>query len=247
MKVSIITVCYNSAKTIEDTLKSVQSQSYPDIEYIVIDGGSKDCTNDIVLKHKDIVSVHISEPDNGLYDAMNKGIELATGDIIGVLNSDDIFTDKYVVQKLADSIGYHDGIYGDVGFYAEYDFSDKKRHYSSKGFTKEKFSRGIMPAHPSFYVRKDCYEKAGLYRTDFKIASDFDMVLRIFSLPNTSFTYLGEEIVKMRLGGVSTSGLMSNYILNKEILKSCKIHGIKANWFSIILKYPRKIMGYIFK
>ena len=247
MKVSIITVCFNSEKTIEDTLKSIQSQTYPDIEYIVIDGLSKDGTNEIVTKYNEIVSIHLSEPDNGLYDAMNKGIELATGDIIGVLNSDDIFADKYVVQKLADSIGDHDGIYGDVGFYAEHDFLDKKRHYSSNGFTTKKFSRGMMPAHPSFYVRKECYERAGLYRTDFKIASDFDMVLRIFSLPNTSFTYLKEEIVKMRLGGVSTSGFMSNYILNKEILESCKNNDIKANWFSILSKYPSKIMGYIFK
>lgn len=247
MKISIITVCFNSEKTIEDTFKSVQYQTYSNIEYIVIDGNSTDDTNEIVFKYKDIVSTHLSEPDDGLYDAMNKGIELATGDIIGVLNSDDVFADENTVQKLADSIGNNDGIYGDVGFYAEHDFSDKKRHYSSKGFTKKKFSRGMMPAHPSFYVRKECYERAGLYRTDFKIASDFDMVLRIFSLPNTSFTYLTEEIVKMRLGGVSTSGFMSNYILNKEILESCKNNGIKANWFSILSKYPSKIMGYIFK
>jgi glycosyltransferase involved in cell wall biosynthesis len=247
MKISIITVCFNSEKTIEDTLKSVQSQTYPNIEYIVIDGNSIDDTNIIVSKYKDIVSIHLREPDNGLYDAMNKGIELATGEIIGVLNSDDIFADKYVVQKLADSIGDNDGIYGDVGFYAEHDFLDKKRHYSSKGFTKKKFSRGMMPAHPSFYVRKECYEKAGSYRTDFKIASDFDMLLRIFSLQNSTFRYLEQEIVKMRLGGVSTSGFMSNYILNKEILESCKNNNVKANWFSIISKYPSKIMGYIFK
>jgi len=247
MKVSIITVCFNSEKTIEDTIKSVQAQSYPNIEYIVIDGHSKDCTNEIVGKYKDVVTVHVSESDSGLYDAMNKGIKLATGDIIGVLNSDDILATDNTIQKLAKAIGNEDGVYGDVGFYAKDSFSDKKRHYSSKGFTKEKFSRGIMPAHPSFYVRKGCYEKAGLYRTDFKIASDFDMIMRIFSLPNTSFTYLEEEIVKMRLGGVSTSGFMSNYLLNKEILESCKNHGVKANWFSIISKYPSKMLGYIFK
>ena len=247
MKVSIITVCYNSEKTIEDTLKSIQSQTYPDIEYIVIDGLSKDRTNEIVTKYNDIVSIHLSEPDNGLYDGMNKGIELSTGDIIGVLNSDDIFADQYVVQKLVDTIEDNDGVYGDVGFYTGHNFLDKKRHYSSSGFTNTKFSRGMMPAHPSFYVRKDCYDKAGLYRTDFKIASDFDMLLRIFSLPNTSFIYLKEEIVKMRLGGVSTSGFMSNFILNKEILESCKSNGTKSNWFLLLSKYPGKIIGYIFK
>ena len=247
MKISIITVCFNSEKTIEDTIKSVELQTYPNIEYIIIDGNSKDCTNEIVAKYKDVVTVHVSESDNGLYDAMNKGIHLATGDILGILNSDDVLANSNTIKNIVDSLGENDGVYGDVGFYAEDSFSAKKRHYSSKGFTKEKFSRGMMPAHPSFYVKKDCYEKAGSYRTDFKIASDFDMVLRIFSLPNTSFTYFEDEIVKMRLGGVSTSGFMSNYILNKEILESCKSNGIKANWLSILSKYPSKIMGYIFK
>lgn len=247
MKVSIITVCYNSEKTIEDTLRSIQSQTYPDIEYILIDGLSKDTTNSLIEKYSDIVSIHISEQDNGLYEAMNKGIRIATGDIIGVLNSDDILANDDIIQKLVNSIGMHNGIYGDIGFYSQHSFSEKKRHYSSKGFKKSKFSRGMMPAHPSVYVRKECYEKAGFYREDFKIASDFDMVLRIFSLPNTSFVYLDEEIVKMRLGGVSTSGFMSNYTLNKEILESCESNGVKANWLSIMSKYPSKILGYIFK
>jgi len=247
MKVSILTVCFNSEKTIDDTIKSVETQTYPNLEYIVIDGNSRDCTNEIVAKYKNVVTVHVSESDNGLYDAMNKGIELATGDIIGVLNSDDILANKNIIQNIVDSLGTNDGVYGDVGFYSDDCFLNKKRHYSSKGFEKSNFSRGMMPAHPSFYAKKECYERAGFYRTDFKIASDFDMLLRIFSLPNTSFIYLEDEIVKMRLGGVSTSGFMSNYILNKEILESCKGNGVKANWLSIMSKYPNKIMGYIFK
>jgi len=247
MKISIITVCFNSEKTIDDTIKSVETQTYPNLEYIVIDGNSRDCTNEIVAKYKNVVTVHVSESDNGLYDAMNKGIELATGDIIGVLNSDDILANKNIIQNIVDSLGTNDGVYGDVGFYSDDCFLNKKRHYSSKGFEKSNFSRGMMPAHPSFYAKKECYERAGFYRTDFKIASDFDMLLRIFSLPNTSFIYLEDEIVKMRLGGVSTSGFMSNYILNKEILESCKGNGVKANWLSIMSKYPNKIMGYIFK
>lgn len=249
LKVSIITVCFDSSKTILDTIKSVKSQTYGNTEYIIVDGGSTDSTLEIIKKYKaeGVVSNYLSEPDKGLYDAMNKGIRLATGDIIGMLNSDDIFANDDVIQKLIKSIGNNNGIYGDVGFYSGHNFSGKKRHYSSSGFKKSQFSRGMMPAHPSFYVRKECYERAGLYRTDFKIAADFDMVLRIFSLPNTSFTYLNEEIVKMRLGGLSTSGFISNYILNKEILKSCSDNGIKASWLSIISKYPSKIMEYIFK
>jgi glycosyltransferase involved in cell wall biosynthesis len=193
------------------------------------------------------VSHHISEKDKGLYDAMNKGIGIATGDIVGILNSDDILANDDTIKKIVQYIGNNDGIYGDVGFYAQNDFSKKKRHYSSAGFDKGKFSRGIMPAHPSLYVKKQCYLDAGSYRTDFKIASDFDMLVRMFALPNTSFKYLKEEIVKMRLGGVSTSGLMSNYILNKEMLKSCKDNGIKTSWLSILSKYPSKLMGYINK
>lgn len=247
MKVSIITVCYNSEKTIEDTLKSIKSQTYSDIEYIVVDGLSKDSTNSIIKKYNNIVSTHVSEKDKGLYDAMNKGIKLASGDLIGILNSDDILASKNTIQNIVESIAGYNGIYGDVGFYSDDCFLNKKRHYSSKGFEKSSFSRGMMPAHPSFYAKKECYERAGFYRTDFKIASDFDMLLRIFLLSDTSFIYLEDEIVKMRLGGVSTSGLMSNYILNTEILESCWSNGIKANWFSILSKYPGKMLGYILK
>lgn len=247
MKVTIITVCFNSEKTIERTLKSVQSQSYPDIEYIVIDGLSEDTTNTIVGKYTDVVSHHIIEKDDGLYDAMNKGIKIATGDIIGILNSDDILASENTIHQIVNAIGLHDGVYGDVGFYSDENFTIKKRHYSSKGFTKDKFYRGFMPAHPSFYVRKKCYELAGDYRTDFEIASDFDLLLRLFLLPNTSFFFLDEEIVKMQLGGISTAGIRSSFTLNKEILESCRQNGIKATWFSILSKYPSKVLGYVFK
>ncbi|MGR5146669.1 glycosyltransferase family 2 protein [Photobacterium alginatilyticum] len=247
MKVSIITVCYNSEKTIEDTFKSVQKQTYQNIEYIVIDGLSKDSTNQIIENYADTIDVHLSEKDDGLYDAMNKGIQLATGDVIGVLNSDDILASDRTIEDVVNAFNGADGVFGDVGFYDENDFSNKKRHYSSKGFKKSKFARGMMPAHPSFYVSRKCYEDAGLYRTDYKIASDFDMTLRIFSLPNTSFNYIENEIVKMRLGGVSTSGLKSNILLNREILDSCNNNGVKANWCSVLSKYPEKLLGLIFK
>jgi glycosyltransferase involved in cell wall biosynthesis len=247
MKVSIITVCYNSSKTIEDTFKSVASQTFIDIEYIVIDGGSTDCTKNIVEQYSDLISIYVSEPDKGLYDAMNKGIALATGDLVGVLNSDDILASTSTISDLVNTIGPADGIYGDVGFYSKDNFQIKKRHYSSKSFNKSKFIRGMMPAHPSFYVKKSCYNKAGTYRTDFSIAADFDMVLRLFTLPNTTFVYFEREIVKMRLGGVSTSGLKSNYTLNKEILSSCHANGLKANWFTVLSKYPEKLLGYILK
>jgi glycosyltransferase involved in cell wall biosynthesis len=247
MKISIVTVCFNSEKTIAHTLKSVQTQTYGNIEYIVVDGLSSDNTNSIVEKYTNIVAHHVIERDSGLYDAMNKGIALATGHLVGILNSDDILASDNTIQNIADAIGQNDGVFGNVGFYSDELFQNKKRHYSSKGFTKDKFQRGMMPAHPSFYVKKECYDIVGAYRTDFKIAADFDMLIRIFSLPETSFAYVEEEIVKMRLGGVSTSGFKSNYLLNKEILESCKSNGIRATWLSVLSKYPNKLLGYILK
>jgi len=247
MKVSIITVCFNSEATIEDTLKSVASQTYSNIEYIVIDGLSTDNTNKIVKKYSNIVSIHISEKDKGLYDAMNKGIQLATGDVIGILNSDDVFSNEAIIQEVVGSIHNIDCVYADIGFYKEYDLDKKVRHYSSSGFSLPKLSRGIMPAHPSLYVRRECYAKVGLYSMDYLIASDFDMVIRLFSLPNFKSHYVPIEFVKMRMGGVSTGGLKANIQLNKEILHSCREHNIKTSWFRLLSKYPKKLLGYIFK
>lgn len=247
MKVSIITVCFNSDKTIEDTLKSVASQTYSNIEYIVIDGLSSDSTNDIVKKYSDIVSVHISEKDDGLYDAMNKGIKVATGDVVGILNSDDVFFDDSIIQKVVDNFEGNDCIYADVGFYKGENLEVKVRHYSSKGFTLHKLARGMMPAHPSLYVRRECFDQAGLYNKNYKIASDFDMVARLFSLLEFKSSYIPSELVKMRLGGISTGGFRANYLLNKEIIISCKSNNIKTNWFMVLSKYPEKLLGYFFK
>ena len=246
MKVSIITVCYNSEKTIEDTIRSVASQTYRDIEYIVVDGGSTDRTNEIVKKHSNVVSVHISEKDNGLYDAMNKGIKLATGDVIGILNSDDVLASETIIEKIADSVKDVDGVYGDIGFYDK-SLNKKIRHYSSRGFHKAKFSRGFMPAHPSCYLKKELINRVGLYSLNFKIAADFDFLVRAFSIPHTNFLYFQNEIVKMREGGISTSGLSANILLNKEIIQSCRNNDLPCSWLSVLSKYPEKIMGLIFK
>lgn len=246
MKVSIITVCYNSEKTIEDTLKSIAQQTYPNIEHIIIDGNSTDSTNDIVKCYTSSVAIHISEPDKGLYDAMNKGIRLATGDVIGILNSDDVLFDENVIQCISEQFKDYDGVYADVGFY-DVNLSVKKRHYSSSGFKKSMFSRGFMPAHPSFYAKKSCYEQLGEYDANYKIAADFEMLIRMFNLPNSRFHYINQELVKMRVGGVSTSGLSSNIILNQEVLKACRTNSISSSWLLVLSKYPSKLLGYVFK
>ncbi len=246
MKVSIITVCYNSAKTIKDTIESVKNQTYSDIEYIVVDGCSTDSTLEILRTYTDSIDVLVSEKDQGLYDAMNKGLGLATGELIGILNSDDILADESVIERVVRAADGVDGVYGDVGFY-DLKLTKKTRHYSSKGFHKAKFSRGFMPAHPSCYFKRSLINQVGLYSLDFKIAADFDFLVRAFAVSNSSFCYLPEEIVKMREGGISTSGFSANILLNREIIQSCRNNGLPCSWLSVLSKYPEKIMGLMFK
>lgn len=249
MKVSIITVCFNSERTIRDTLQAVKNQTHKNIEYIVVDGNSSDSTNNIVEEFGDMVSIHVSEPDSGLYDAMNKGINLASGDIVGILNSDDLFYDDSVIERVVNEFNNGTGIdivFADVGFYDQ-ELIRKVRHYSSKVFSAKKLKYGIMPAHPSLYIKRSICKKVGEYSLQYKIAADFDYIVRLFSLDNIGYSYVQSEFVKMRIGGISTSGIKANFLLNKEILVSLKRNGIGSSYLHLLLKYPKKILGLIFK
>jgi glycosyltransferase involved in cell wall biosynthesis len=243
MKVSIITVCFNSEKTIEDTLKSIQLQTYTDIEYIIVDGLSKDGTNDIVKKYNEIVSIHVSEKDNGLYDAMNKGITLASGNIIGILNSDDVLADEFVIEKIV--AGFDDknidAVYSDLIYVSEHDLNKPTRLYSSKVFSKKLIKFGIMLPHPTFYVRKECYEKFGSYKTDYRVAADFELLARFIGkgIKSKRLPFIS---VKMREGGVSSSGLLWRVHQNFEIVRACKENGIYTNIFFVMLKLPYKLL-----
>jgi glycosyltransferase involved in cell wall biosynthesis len=243
MKVSLITVCYNSAKTIEDTLKSVESQSYPNIEYIVIDGGSKDNTNEIVSKYKDVVTSHISEPDDGLYDAMNKGVQVATGDVVGILNSDDVLADEFVIEKIV--AGFSDvnvdAVYSDLVYVAENDLNKLTRLYSSKVFSKRMIRFGIMLPHPTFYVKKECYMQLGLYKTDYRVAADFELLTRFIS-QGIKIHRLPFISVKMREGGVSSSGILWRIHQNFEIVRACRDNSIYTNIALVALKLPYKLL-----
>jgi len=243
MKVSIITVCFNSEKTIEDTLKSIQSQTYPDIEYIVVDGLSKDRTNEIVKEYNNIVSVHISEKDNGLYDAMNKGISLATGDVIGILNSDDVLADELVIEKIVAGFDSEnvDAVYSDLIYVSEHDLTKPTRLYSSKVFSKKLIKFGIMLPHPTFYVRKKYYEMLGLYKTDYRVAADFELLTRFVS-NGIKLVRLPFISVKMREGGISSSGLLWRIHQNFEIVRACRENSIYTNIFFVMLKLPYKLL-----
>ena len=244
MTISIITATYNSAKTLEKTLGSVLSQTYKDIDYWIIDGGSKDKTLDIVKKYEPLFGgrMHwVSEPDKGIYDAMNKGLKLATGDVVGLLNSDDYYTSNNVLAKIVDSIEGYDAVYGDVHFVNDKNMDNVVRYYSSKSFRPWLLRFGLMPAHPSFYARREVYEKSGYYALDYKIASDYDMMVRLFMKTKIKAKYIPMDFVTMRLGGVSTNNWKNRLVITKEDIKACRRHGIYTNGFMISMKYFKKI------
>ncbi len=245
--VSIISVSYNSIRTISDTIKSVLAQTYPNIEYIIIDGSSTDGTIELVNSFGNKISKFTSEPDNGIYDAINKGIRLATGDIIGILHSDDFFYNEFVIEKVVKSFSDNDidAVFGDVQFVDSKKTSKIVRYYSSKHFNPRKFKYGFMPPHPSFYVRRELYDKLGFYKTDYKIAADFELLIRFLYVNQIKCKYLEMIFVSMRTGGVSNRSILSNYTLNKEIARACRENGIRTNYFNIYSKYITKIFEYL--
>jgi len=240
IKISIITVTYNSIKTLKETLNSVKYQTYPNIEHIIIDGASTDGSFELCKLYPHI-SYLVSEKDSGMYDALNKGIRVATGDVIGLLNSDDTFTNNKIIEQIAIEFYNNSGIdaiIGDVNFVSK---NKIIRHYSSSGWTPSKFKFGIMPPHPSFYCKKELFIKYDLYNTNFKIAGDFELLLRYFLINKINFKYLPILMVDMKIGGLSTSGIRSNIVINKEIVKAFNLNSIKTNYFYLLYRYISKL------
>jgi glycosyltransferase involved in cell wall biosynthesis len=247
LKVSVITVGYNCEKTIADTILSVASQTYSDREHIIIDGASTDHTMAIVKKHENKIAHIVSEPDKGMYDAMNKGISLASGDIIGILNADDMYYDNDCIRKVAAAFDRHrvQAVCGDIVYVCPEDPDKIVRYYKAVSFKPYMFAYGTMPPHPGFFVKKACYDAYGLYQTDYEIAADFELVTRFLYTRNISYVCLPEVMVKMRTGGVSTRGIKSNWILNKEIIRACRENNIDTHMGKILLKYPMKFLQLI--
>jgi len=243
MKISIITVVYNNKETIQDTIDSVCSQDYDNIEYIIIDGESTDGTieviNETIQMHSQRNITFISEKDNGAYDAMNKGIDLADGDIIGILNSDDVYNDKHCLSIVVNELQEKstDSVFANLVYVRPNNPYKVVRYYSSANFSSKKFAFGWMPAHPTFFVRRKCYEKYGKYKTNYIIAADYELLVRFFTTNQISYSYIPKVLVRMKVGGVSTKNFKSNWILNKEIVRACKENGIKTNLLKVHLKY----------
>lgn len=239
---SIVTATYNSAATIADCLRSVASQTCH-AEHIIIDAASTDHTLDIVRSISPGARI-LSEPDHGIYDAMNKGVSLATGDIVGILNSDDFYAGPRVLEKVLARFGESgaDAVFADLVYVSPKDLQRVVRFYSGAGFTPDKFAWGLMPPHPTLFVRRELYERYGLFLTDYQIAADFELTARLLARHQVPYAYLPEVIVRMRTGGISTRNLRSNWILNREILRACAANEIDTHFLKVYSKYFRKIM-----
>ncbi len=248
MLISIITVSYNSAATIKDTLQSIKRQRHEFIEHIVVDGKSEDDTVAIVRDFGH-VSKLISEPDTGLYDAMNKGIQLASGDIIGILNSDDIYADDSILEKVATSFGDPNVhcVYGDLQYVQANNVNKIIRTWRAGKFIRENFLYGWMPPHPAFFVRREVYNQVGLFNTSLKSAADYEMMLRILYKYEFSAAYIPSVFVKMRSGGISNASLRNRFRANREDAKAWKLINKKPHFFTLYLKPLRKIPQYLIK
>lgn len=249
MKISIITATYNSAQTLGHTIESVIRQTYPDIEYIIVDGASTDDTQQIVKRYEPQLRGKmkwLSEKDHGIYDAMNKGIQMATGDIVGILNSDDYFTSDDIIEQLASA--FHDesidAVYGDIHFIRNGQPDKCIRYYSSKRFSPVWLRFGFMPAHPSFYCRRKIFKKAGLYKTDYQIGSDYEMMVRLFMKHHIKARYLPIDFVTMRTGGASTRNVRSRLQLIKDDVRGCRENGIYTNALMVSVKFLYKIFEF---
>lgn len=249
MKVSVITVTYNSAETVEDTIISVINQDYKNLEYIIVDGLSKDNTLQILDKYKDKISKVISEKDHGIYDAISKGIRAATGDIVVALNSDDMYVGNDVISKVVEVFKstHADAVYGDLNYVDRYDTSKVVRKWKSKSYKKGLFLTGWMPPHPTFFVRKQCYDKYGTFNLSLKSAADYELMLRLIHVHEIKVAYLPKLLVNMRTGGQSNMSIKNRFRANREDRKAWEINGLKPGMLTLIRKPLSKIKQYFHK
>jgi glycosyltransferase involved in cell wall biosynthesis len=245
IKISVITVCFNAAETIADTIESIRSQSHPAIEYIVVDGGSTDETLAIIAQNRDVVSVLITGPDNGIYDAANKGINSASGEIVGMLNADDFYADKDVLKDVAISLAEKsDAVYGDLDYVDREHPQRIKRKWISGLYDRKNFLMGWMPPHPTFFIRKSAYDTYGVFRLDLGSAADYELMLRMLYKHSLEPVYIDRVLVKMRVGGKSNVSIANRIRANRADRRAWTMNGLKAAWYTLYLKPLSKISQY---
>jgi glycosyltransferase len=248
MKISIVTATYNSSLTVRDTLTSIRKQDYDHIEHIIVDGNSTDDTLQIVDEFKHVSKI-ISEKDQGIYDAMNKGISLATGDVIGILNSDDVYTNAQVISTVA-NIFSDPAIktsYADLQYVQQDNLNKVVRTWKAGNFSKRNFYYGWMPPHPTFFVKREVYDKAGLFNTSLKSAADYELMLRILIKHEIPAHYIPQVIVKMRAGGMSNASFKNRITANKEDRLAWKMNGLEPHFFTLYAKPIRKIHQFLIR
>lgn len=247
MKISVITVCYNSAATLERALHSVAGQDWPTVEHVVIDGASNDGTQEILERFKSRLASVVSEPDKGIYDAMNKGLERVSGDVICFLNADDRYASDKVLSQVAEQMSRHklDALMGDVGFFNPQDPTRMVRRYRSNRFTPGRLAWGWMPAHPALFLSREVVKRVDHFKTDYRIAGDFEFIVRAFHGHSLRYRHIPEVLVLMQTGGASTGGWRAKIRLNQEVLRACKENGVNTNSFKILSKYPAKLLEMI--
>jgi glycosyltransferase involved in cell wall biosynthesis len=246
MKVSVITATYNREKTVRRAIVSIKSQNYSNIEVVVVDGASTDRTVEYVMPLLDESDVFLTENDAGIYDALNKGITLASGDIIAFLHSDDLYFDDDVISKVV-SLFADDGVdvvCGDVCFFSEESIETVTRIYRSDKLTSKNLAWGKMPAHPAIFIRKRIYERIGIFKTTYRIAADYEFLCRLATTPKINAMYLRSILVKMQTGGISTGGLRNTILLNREVLRACAENRIYTNILMVLSKYPSKLLQF---
>lgn len=244
MKISVITVCQNSALTLERTLQSVAEQDWLFVEHIVIDGGSTDRTGGILERFRSRLAYLVSEADHGIYDAMNKGLAQASGDIVCFLNADDHYANASVLSSVVSRMSADnlDALLGDVGFFHENDPTLLVRRYRSDRFRPDRLAWGWMPAHPALFFSKAVVQRVGLFNTSYRIAGDFEFILRAFHGHSLRFLHVPEVLVHMQTGGASTSGWRAKIRLNQEVVRACRENGLQTNLLKILSKYPAKLL-----
>lgn len=247
MKVSVITATYNSESTILDTIKSLESQTYHDIEYIIVDGLSTDSTIELIKKHCSRVSTFIIEKDKGIYDALNKGLAAATGDIVGFLHSDDLLASPHSIENLVSAFeSESDAVYADLEYVAKSDVNKVVRLWKSGIYRLSDINKGWMPPHPTFYMKTELYKQYGGFDLNYKIAADYDSLLRYLWVNKIKLSYLPEVLIKMRVGGASNRSLKNIYQKSLEDIKALKSNGVPI-FKAFIIKNLSKIPQFIFK
>lgn len=247
--ISVITVCFNSADTLAEALQSVADQTWPHIEHIVIDGASHDGTPAILAQYRKHLAHVVSEPDKGIYDAMNKGLARYQGDIVCFLNADDQYASPHVLADVAKLMSEHrlDVLMGDVAFFHPDNPDKVVRRYRSDRFRPDLLAYGWMPAHPALFMCRSVAERVGKFKTNYRIAGDFDFIARTFADKSLRYRHVPDVLVHMRTGGASTAGLRAKLLLNREVLRACRENGIRTNMLKILSKYPAKLLELVIK